>query len=826
MPVVPQDYITKAYSALKDNVEGFDKTPDQFKSLIKSDPTYRGKVYTALKENVDGFDKTPQTFDSLIVSGEKKNSGLSVGANGQLQSSNPTTLPSQPVPDFGMKSFSELAKDQKSATENTASNNVGQFEESVEEKATREKRAADRQAQKERIEKVTPIAIDNAAKKSLRIKGIDPNNTAQLNQEKSKLALQIASGDATVGISKDGEAGLYDAPGFLKSFHDHMMTAIEANKNAREFAKMTVPERVEFAKRMNQQTPSPYLGEKPTPLGSVGALGGDVTPTLGLYGTGALIGAGLESLAPETGGLSNLALKPVMTFVTNAGMGANQKGMQGTLSRFNAIKKLNPDVSDEEAMTRAGKGEDVDRLAGIAETALFSKTGNELKLGKSATGNLVKGMAKTAVDVGAKTAAVEGLKDIGHNVEGVTHKSVGDIFKDMASAFSENAPMGAVLHAFMGMVSGVVKAPELLKSAFKSDIVNKFTPDQIKAELDANVNSGAITPDQADKAVSDLNQFRTVVNKVPIGLDDASKASASGLILKRDNIIKGAETKDKTAQELIKQQTESIDNQLKEIYRTGKPLEHEINPVTGETFQPQTFDEVAKQRVEYLADKISKGKKVTDPEELQTQQNFPQELEKQLQRIAKEEKSNNRGKENPNTDLTDNVEKYLDAKSKEAEKNKIPEIKKEEPVQSTVAGDNEKPSLEKLLKVGDNFSFGNTKDAKVEGIKKRGDVLFVYTDKGMLTVGLGTNSERIALEQNGLSKPITNKEVIPERTPEEITKLSREPLPVESIDKKVDIPDFENYNGKEVTTKKVKAFEARDEFRKRLKDIEKIIKCL
>lgn len=116
MPV-PQDYITKAYSALKDNLSGFDKTPDQFKSLITNDPTYRGKVYSALKDNIEGFDKTPQTFDSLIVDSQKKNSNLSIGADGQLQSSNPVTSDSE------AQSFAPGGVDVKAAAEQNKEEN-------------------------------------------------------------------------------------------------------------------------------------------------------------------------------------------------------------------------------------------------------------------------------------------------------------------------------------------------------------------------------------------------------------------------------------------------------------------------------------------------------------------------------------------------------------------------------------------------------------------------------------------------------------------------------------------------------------------------------
>lgn len=92
------------------------------------------------------------------------------------------------------------------------------------------------------------------------------------------------------------------------------------------------------------------------------------------------------------------------------------------------------------------------------------------------------------------------------------------------------------------------------------------------------------------------------------------------------------------------------------------------------------------------------------------------------------------------------------------------------------------------------------------------------------------NNEKISREKeksviNKVEQPPEEKQAavneVTERTPEEIKKLTREPIPIEQIGEKVEIQDFET--GK---PKRVKAFEARTELRNRLKDIDKIIKCL
>lgn len=774
-------------------------------------------------EVMQGLQDEPQVPSFNEVMGEKKNSdsaletsgnGLSKHSDKQPFSGIPdaSSLPAQPE-DKGLPMPS--IQNNVDATLNTSVHNTIASNASV--------------AHAEVIKKATPLAIENAAKRSLKIKGLNPNNSALLNSEKANFQKQVNSGDATVGFGENGEVGLINHPGLFDSFSKHMHAAIDENKNSREFAKMSIPERVAFAKQQQQNNQSSYIKEQPTDLGSLGAVGGGLLPTLALYGAGALAGSVIEMAAPETGGLSNLALKPVMSFVTNAGSDANKKGMEGTLSRYQLIKNKNPEMSDEEAMMHAGNGEDVDRLAGIAEAALFSTVGGDLKLGKSATGNLLKGMAKSGVDVGAKTAAVEGLKDIGHNVEGVTHKSTSDILGDMVNAFGENAPMGAALHGFMGVVTGLAKVPNLIKSGLKYDIVTKMSPEQVQADLTENVKKGAITPQEAEKATNDLSEFDNTLRKVPDGLNDAAKASATGLIIKRDNIIKNSEGKDKTTQALVKQETDAIDNQLSEIYRTGKPLEHEINPNTGTTFKQPTYDDEAKAKIEDLADKISKGKRIEDAADLQAEANFPEELQKQLTRISKEEKSAQRDKENPNTDLSDNIEKYLAKNKKEKEASKI-----EQPSESDV-------KLIKQNKVDDNKEFDDRisaldktsplysiKNAQIE--KERAQVndyydsrLKIKNNENQTTKVPNTETQGSITDEgvNQIKQPA-------ERTAEQIKKISRAKIDMDNIDRKVTIPDIDSYKSgsKELPLKEVTAFEGRDILRKRLKAIDNIIKCL
>ncbi len=658
-------------------------TEDFISKIKQKYPDYKDVDNTTLLNTI--LQKYPDYKDQIDFSQKKNLSGnkLSVSPKGQLQHSVPITSQSQKsgydisqnTPEFHVEAPpenpnkiennfnlnpNEIAKGQIASGENKLSSpqeieNIG-YQKAAQEKLDKQNEAANK--------KFRQTAIDNTIQKSLKLKGINAQKGSLLyNIEKSTYDKQLDNGNAALGTDKrTGQPGLLQSENPLQSLHSHMMDAINENKNSREYHSMNDDEKIKYLNSL-QKDKNEYAGTTSNGFGSVlGTLGGAI-PTIGLYGAGALAGGALEAAGPETGGLSNLALKPVMSFATNAGSEANKAELQGQSQRYFSIKQQHPELSDKEAFTEAKKGTDVDRLGGIATAGVFSETGG--LLGKSVTKSFIKDALKTGVDVGAKTAAVEGAKDIGHNIEGVNVKTPKEIGKDVLNAFEENAPMGVLLHGVMGAVTGAIKnIPNLIKSGLKYDAVTKIPAPEIKAALDKNVQSGAITPEDAGKAEKDLGEFWKALQTVSPHLSDEAKASTAGLIVKRDNIVKSSEGLDPTAKEAIKPQIDAIDNQLREIYRTGKPLSVEINPATGETFEKPTYDNVQKERVQNAADKISKGKTLSDPEDLQAEQQFPDELKNELEKIKKSEIPK---EDEVQSDVYKNVNKYLSKNEKENE---------------------------------------------------------------------------------------------------------------------------------------------------------------
>lgn len=97
-----KDYVSRVYMTLRENVDGFSKTEDEFRSAIK-DKEYANKVYLTLKETIDGFDKTQVDFMSGLG---KPSAAPQPGGGGGLPLPSTPVTPSGQSP-FGMGSIAE-----------------------------------------------------------------------------------------------------------------------------------------------------------------------------------------------------------------------------------------------------------------------------------------------------------------------------------------------------------------------------------------------------------------------------------------------------------------------------------------------------------------------------------------------------------------------------------------------------------------------------------------------------------------------------------------------------------------------------------------------
>ncbi len=120
-------YQSKVYKALKENLQGFDRTEEGFKLSLK-DRKYQSKVYKALKDNLEGFDKSEDEFYSLVSDApQKKNpnankNGVSNSGTGSSGFPKVDTDPYNVFPDTDTKTTQVKEKpQQKMATLNSDS---------------------------------------------------------------------------------------------------------------------------------------------------------------------------------------------------------------------------------------------------------------------------------------------------------------------------------------------------------------------------------------------------------------------------------------------------------------------------------------------------------------------------------------------------------------------------------------------------------------------------------------------------------------------------------------------------------------------------------
>lgn len=64
--LINASYIDRVHAALSDNLNGFDKSPDQFKQAM-TDPYYVANVHAALADNLNGFDKPLEQFHANVA---------------------------------------------------------------------------------------------------------------------------------------------------------------------------------------------------------------------------------------------------------------------------------------------------------------------------------------------------------------------------------------------------------------------------------------------------------------------------------------------------------------------------------------------------------------------------------------------------------------------------------------------------------------------------------------------------------------------------------------------------------------------------------------
>ncbi len=447
-------------------------------------------------------------------------------------------------------------------------------------------------------------AIDNAAKKVLKNKGVikpeeegkalNLSQFQQLTTEKKRLQDAYDKGDATFAISKDGEVGLNKTIGFVDALTKGWNKATQANDEAADFVDMDAEHKVDYLKKKEIEQAAKrsdeYLGERASNAGSIGQLAGENAPFLGKAAIGAGVGSAIVATSPFTGGVSLAGLPAATGFLFTANDSKNQGIQSEVTRRFYQLKHDNPNANDIDLMKEAEKGTLSGGLAGIATNAALM-SGVETPLSNMAKGVVGKSIAKAVgntVYAAGATAGIEGAKMAEGNLEGIKATPT-EIAKHMGKTFSETASTLGILHVMTGAVSGALQLPNVVKSAFKYALTDA-NPTEVKSTLDANVKAGTITPEVAEKTQTDLDQYKVALSKTPNGLSPEAEASVAGLIQAKDKLIAEMKTKDDTAKPYYEEKIAGINEQIQKTVNTGKPYAHEIDEISGDKYTSSAID--------------------------------------------------------------------------------------------------------------------------------------------------------------------------------------------------------------------------------------------
>ena len=364
----------------------------------------------------------------------------------------------------------------------------------------------DRLLRQKQYKKNVEIAIDNTTKEYFRLKGIKAREGSAIYQEqKQKIQEKFEDGDVAYHMDlKTNTPRLDRITGWWENLSKGWNEANASNDEAAAFVyDMNTAQRLEYikSKQLDQQSKAPteYLSEGQSGLGWAGHTLGGAAPFLGKAAAGAVIGTMAVAAAPVSFGSSLAGLPIAASFLFTAPDAANAGSMHETIRRFDILKRENPEMSDIDAMSQAESGILAGGIGGIAENALFMGT---MKLPLSAEGKQVIGkFATETLQSGLNMGGATALADVAQKLEGslegykTTPKEVAE---SAVNTFVDNATIGMALH---GMIQGAKMLPKAVNSAFKFALKD-VPPKDIAETLQLNVESGSITPEQAQKNIN------------------------------------------------------------------------------------------------------------------------------------------------------------------------------------------------------------------------------------------------------------------------------------------------------------------------------------
>lgn len=435
------------------------------------------------------------------------------------------------------------------------------------------------------------LAVENTTERALKAKGIKtPKNSPTYLKQKKKIEDAVKNEDAAYAIDPiTKQPALSQTTGFFESMWNGFKSAINDESESDDFVnKMTTKERVDYANKKLSEieiTEDGFIGKKPSTIGRVGEIVGGVAPFAAKATAGAMAGAGLVAVAPETAGASLAGLPTVMSFAFTTPDMINQGAKNEVLRRYSILKQQNPNSPDEFIMRQAEKGLASGGITGAVTNLAFTGIGakpltqigskaisNEAKL---TIGKYVGNILKSGAHLGTIVSGTEAAKEIEAGIEDKRLRlSPSQIAENATNNFVDNATVGVVLHT----LTTLPQLPGAVKSTLKWSLKNE-NPADLTQILKTNEDIGNIPKGTVEKVMSDINGYNEALKKTSDDLTPEAQASVAGLIQKRDKLKAEMATKDETQVESYNEQIKSLDEQIKEITKTNNPFEFEVNEV-------------------------------------------------------------------------------------------------------------------------------------------------------------------------------------------------------------------------------------------------------
>ncbi len=579
---------------------------------------------------------------------EKKNPSQTTGGNSGIGVS-PTKSQSgggnQPPRMFGMDTMPKEAN----RTDNTGNGNRPLIAQTAADKKETEKLIEQKNIN-------TQEALTRTVQHSLKTKGSKAAiGSPEYNQELEKYAGKLVEGEAVLGFDEEGKPGLKRTPRFIESVKTSFNDAVSSAKEADGFVNgMDAKQRVEYVKKQQAANPNPeYIGTSPTTESQLGELVGGSAPFLAKAGAGAAVGGLLVAGTPITGGGSLAGLPVALAFAATMPEMKDRRVQEGIMRRYEDNLKQHPDWTEEQAMEEADNAKWAAAGAALVENAALM-VGMKAPVsfqGKTAFGKLLSGTAVSAGTMGsaaaATTAAELGIaKATGENISGE------EIVEKSFEAGKEGFTTGGMLHL---VTTGGRALPKLLYSGAKYALVkSKPNPQEIMAVLKENEAAGAIPEGKAEEVMKDLSDYKTALDQVQDGkMKPEVEASVAGLQQKINGLVEKKTTdieqrrkqeldeviqttpievvdesgkvvhttdKKKAINDKYDAEQKSVDAEIADtnaqidaIKKSEKPLEHEVEEVSGKTYSELEKDNLKKrkQELEFLLASDAQSKETT-----------------------------------------------------------------------------------------------------------------------------------------------------------------------------------------------------------------------